>query len=647
MVAPVAGVAGVQGLTPITAQIPDFALRQMQAARGQQMAAAMMQQGMAPIDYDPRGRISWTQGLAKLLQSGVGMGMGSQSMQQQAALQQQGMQAMGQAYGMGGPQGATTPQGTPQGATAAPNPQALAGALSPSIAAQQALAQGAQQGSVGPMNTNAATMTALQTPPPQSPVQSPPAPQAPQPGMGGSPAPLNPMGLPPMLLWQASQGDPAAQEQVKTLLANLQTTPEIKNNNWMGMQPGQALANAQGTATKAAQIEYKPGEFTSNAVTGQNSFYPSLPANSQPTSVGPNGQVGSVVPVPGAAQVTANNAYSDAVGHSLGTVGEATNPDGSITKGFNKDLFNSPLSLWTPGQGNPPPQVVPNASPSGSSQPGNSVSVTTQMANDRATLPLLQQELEKQQSTGNQATAAAVQREIDATNARLSAGTPFATNSGSRTVTGPSLTTKTLMDQGGGLLKDAQAAQQGNQSTYAGLDEMDALIKSGAKFGPGTAGLAHFKAIANNYVPGIDLSGAQTNQDVMHKLASTLAGSQSPRSDADLANWQARYPSGELTNQASSELIPILRRNAQVVDARANVMTRASAGGLDKLPDLANTFNQIASPSLVSDGLTISKANAAGPQAYSAALSQYKTSHSDWQQRLGNIQKLGMMGAFQ
>lgn len=177
----VAAVAPVATLNPVTAQIPNFALQSMQSQRQQQLAAALTEQGMAPLDYDPRGRASWTQGLAKVLQEGVGAYLGKQAMTQQAGLQQQGMQAMGAALGM--PQMGSTP---PAVAPAGPSPQALGAALGGSPA---------------------------------------PAPAAPISGTA-----LNPMGLPPMLVWAASNGDPAAQEQLKTLLANRQTTPEQKNS---------------------------------------------------------------------------------------------------------------------------------------------------------------------------------------------------------------------------------------------------------------------------------------------------------------------------------------------------------------------------------------------------------------------------------
>ena len=588
MVAPVAGVGAIN---PVTAQIPNFVLQQMQAARMQQMAAALSDDGMKPIDYDPRGRISWTQGLAKILQTGVGAKMGSNAITQQAGLTQQGMQAMGQAYGMGQPQGQPPSQG-----------QSLAAALSPQIASQNALSQGAQQGSVGPTVANGARMDAM-TPPalPQAP-QIPQAPQPPQvdPAMGGARTPLNPFGAPPLLAWQAGQGDASAMEAYKTLLANQAATPEMKNNAAFGITADQARAMAFSKATNDGFHAFNPGESWTNTFTGAGGFAPKLPDNSQPNAAfTPGSPIPSVGVVPGAQGVTQANAQSGALGTTSGSVHTVTNLDGSSSTGTGSNLG---LTI--------PPQV--------------------QGARDSDALAILKQERAKPgNSVGDNA---ALDREISRAQTR------------GGVVTGPNASFAPMIDQGKKLLGDAQSAQTNNQSTYAYLDEMKNLAASGAAFGPGTANIAKWKALANNYVPGIDLTGAQTNQDVMHKLAATLAGSQTPRSDADLANWQARYPSGELTNAAVQKLIPILQKQANVVDARANVMTRASSAGLDKLPEVANRFNQIASPSLVADGQALAQASKNGtvPQF----MQQYKAQHQDWQSRMGQIQQLDGLGAF-
>lgn len=279
-------VQGVPGVNPITAQIPNFVLQQMQAQRQQQLAAMLSEQGSSPIEYDPRGRISWTQGLAKALQSGMGAYLGSQAMGQQAGLQQQGMQAMGQAYGMGAP--SPTPQG-----------QALASAL-----------QGGQQ-----------------------------APQAPQQAPGGQATSLNPYGAPPMLAMMASQGDPGAQEAYKTFLANQTTTPEIKNNAAFGITPDMARAMAVSKATNEGFHAFTPGESWTNTLTGQGGFAPKVPDNSQPNAAfTPGSPIPSVGVVPGAQGVAQGNAAAGALGTTAGSVHSVTNPDGSTSMGTGGSL---------------------------------------------------------------------------------------------------------------------------------------------------------------------------------------------------------------------------------------------------------------------------------------------------------------------
>lgn len=577
--APNFGAATVPGLNPITSQIPNYAQQAMLAQRQQAIAQALTQDGMAPIDYDPRGRISWTQGLAKMLQAYTGAKLANQSINSQAGLQQQGMQAMGQAYGMSAPQG---------------DQQALASALSPQAAsaAQQAMSQGAQQGSVGPTTANASRMDAMQ-PAPAAPVAS-----APAPGMGGVKTPLNPYGAPAMLAWQAGQGDASAMEAYKTFLANQTATPEMKNSAYMGQTPAQMLANTQGKAVKDAQIEYKPGEFTTNPITGQDGFYPKLPEYSQPAGpVASNGYVGGVAPVRGAIPTAAATsgavASADAGGRFPYQTTTVLDASGNPTVATNGQVFPG-----VGGGGGVPRSPVAGPAPvqTGAPQPG---------------VPPVAQPPAQPALTRRTALSA---------------------------------TTTNLLGQGGDLLKNAQADQSGNRQAGQFLDEIDALSKSGAKFGPGTDQVARWKALAGNYIPGIDLSGAQTNQDVIRKIAANLAGARGTRSDADLQNWQKAYPSGELTNDAIAKVIPMLRQTLAVSDARANVLTRASSTGLDKLPDAANKFNQIASPSLVAEGQALANASKNGtvPQF----MQQYQKHYPDWKSRLGQIQQLDGMGAF-
>lgn len=199
-----------------------------------------------------------------------------------------------------------------------------------------------------------------------------------------------------------------------------------------------------------------------------------------------------------------------------------------------------------------------------------------------------------------------------------------------------------LQGQGSDLLKSAQAEQAGNLQTNQYFDEIAHLMGNGAKFGPMQADIAKWKAM----VPGVDLTGAQTNQDVMRKLSANLAGNRGTRSDADLANWQKAYPNGEMTNDAISQVLPMLRQTLGVGNARAKVLTSQSTnGGLETLPKVANEFNQIASPSVIADGNALAQASASGKlNDFMARIKQKYP--NDWSQRLQTIKKLDGMGAF-
>lgn len=110
---------------------------QQRLSRAQQLAQAMTGESMTPIDAGPRGKASWTQALAKMVQGYVG-GKQQQNAtdlaKQLAQAQQQGMMSM-----FLGPSAAqiqpaqTTPQTT--------SPQSFAGAASPAQMSQSGLQQ--------------------------------------------------------------------------------------------------------------------------------------------------------------------------------------------------------------------------------------------------------------------------------------------------------------------------------------------------------------------------------------------------------------------------------------------------------------------------------------------------------------------------
>jgi hypothetical protein len=531
--APNFGAASVPALNPITAQIPNFAVQQMQAQRQQAIAQALMQQGMAPIDYDPHGRISWTQGLAKMLAAYQGTKLGNESINQQAALQQQGMQAMGQAYGMGAPQG---------------DPQVLAAALSPQVAAQQAMSQGAQQGSVGPTTANAARMDAMQP--------APAAPAAAAPGMGGVKTPLNPYGAPAFLAWQAGQGDPSAMEAYKTFLANQTSTPEMKNSAYMGQTPAQMLANTQGKALKEAQIEYKPGEFTFNPVSGQGGYFPSLPANTQPNGpVGPNGHVGGVSLIPGAPQALQTTSQAGASGTTAGSVHTVTNPDGSTSTGLGADLFKVPPAV--------------------------------QAGRDSDRLSILQQERAK---PGNSAEDnAALDREISR------AG-------GTRTVTGPDPTVqagRTDQQTDMGKRWASLSGQAGNaQKVNSYLDNIGSLADRAAtgqfadRLQLTNSLLAPFSQRATDATTASNLLDKYSNQ-----IVAQLGSGGGMSTDAARDILHSAYPNRSMNVPAIHEAVNALKAQSVMAQAKARILQPAYTSNDPVSYTRAETaFDQAADP---------------------------------------------------
>lgn len=556
-----AAVAGVPTLNPVTAQIPSFALAQLQAQRRMQMAQALTEQGLAPIDYDPKGHVSWTQGLAKMLSAGLGGSVFNQAAKQQAALQTQGMQAMGAAYGMG----------QQPGAGGQPSPQALAAALDPRAAA--ALAQGAQQGSVGPTVDNAARMDGM----PQSSVPA----QSVQPAQLQQPAgaPLNPMGLPPMLLWQASQGDPAAQEQIKTLLANRTLTPEQRNaqdptigasvrgnlqtQNMTPLQKMQAaraqvpdgslqarqLDEAISKENYIAPIDAKPGTPVLDARTLQPKFF----APKVGDGIGldfQNPLAPTAAAIPGYANASASIVGPEQRAKTGNSIQTATGPTGAPITGYGDDVF-------------------PGAAPAAPTR----IAPAVQAARDTESLAILQQERAK---PGNSAADnAALDREI----ARVGGGAQPAPRA-SATISGPSITDKASLKSGAAVIDSAPQQVAASKGAIAGLTQALGLVEGGIKTGAGQAKTMNAAALLNNmHIPLLkgDVDGYQTLQKYLqNSLNAAAQGTSAGGSDARFESFMHGQPNADTMNPValSSAIRYVLsQHDAQV--ARGNFIGQA------------------------------------------------------------------------
>lgn len=282
------GMSGVGGI--INGQDPNYLYSVMQAQRQKMLADALTQDSLSPINYDHAGAISPLQGLAKMLQAYAGKTGASDANQSMADLQSQAMQRTALAYGLGSPpQTQQGPQGADPAAPASsggPSPQSLASALSPQS---------------GPGNVPRGTVSTL-----------------------------NPYGAPNMLVLGAANGDPASKAMLDQWLKDNGPTESMKNNQWMGYTPGMALQGKIAADIKGGDMEHKSGNQWANAYTGQTGYAPKIPDNSQPGSIGPNGQIiGGVSEVPGAIPIEAKTAGAVKGAESANTVGMATGPNGA------------------------------------------------------------------------------------------------------------------------------------------------------------------------------------------------------------------------------------------------------------------------------------------------------------------------------
>lgn len=187
-------------INPITDQNQAYLIAQMKAQRAQQMAQMLTEQGAQPVQYDQRGPVSWTQGLAKMLQAYEGGKMSNNAIQQTADARSMGAQLMGQAYGMPAAAGSAAPT---SGQSAAPAAQPLPASPDGTAPAPAGAPTASPQ-------ATAAALKNWATP--------------------GPAAPLNPYGAPPALVMMAAQGDPAAKSQLDAFLKAQELTNEQKNS---------------------------------------------------------------------------------------------------------------------------------------------------------------------------------------------------------------------------------------------------------------------------------------------------------------------------------------------------------------------------------------------------------------------------------
>jgi len=213
---------------------------------------------------------------------------------------------------------------------------------------------------------------------------------------------------------------------------------------------------------------------------------------------------------------------------------------------------------------------------------------------------------------------------------------------------GQTQSNKLMTDQGNQLYSQITNENMNNAQHRQILNEMWHLAQTG-QFGPGASGIARLKALASN--AGIDMTDAQSDQDVMKKLAANFSMSQLGKggtgTDAQLANIQSAFPNGEMTNAGMKKVIPMLVSAIDARQARGNVANNflQSGGKLSDLQGVLSKFNEVADPGTISLGRRLSAASQNGN--VQQEVQQLRQQHpNDWQQLLNKIQKLDQMGAF-
>lgn len=442
-------------MNPVLMTDPNYVAQTLQLQRQQALAQALTQQGMGPIDYDPRGRISPLQGINKMLAAYLGGTMGNQAIQRQAQLSAQGMGAMmGQAEG-------TAAQINGQGSPA-PSP------------ATQALSQGAASGSVGPTVQNAATMNAL---PPRG--QSVPGVQ-----------------VTPQDIVMARMGDPVALEKVKTALANSAITPEQKN----------AAAFGQDYTRHLVSIPVR----ANGGIVGPGGAITMLPSSAAPGYQNVQLADGSwgAVPVRGGTQALTQSTAAEQSGKPMQYFDPVTKRP---MMGWTGDV------LGAPGQG--APQVgqpgQPAQSPAAPASSGAVVTPAAQLQAIRESIPIIQQELA--QATDPQ-TKAALQRQLNDAQARLSAGTPFSSpggyaNSSRGVQTGP------------GLGEGATADTLGTQSAKDAVENYNELHTAATTSAPRAIGLLQsIQQLADKTLVGPGSNKVQFFNGLLNMMGITPTG---------------------------------------------------------------------------------------------------------------------------
>lgn len=539
---------------PIFSTDPSVQAGYLQVQQRQALAAALMQDGLKPLDINNRQvggvayRVSPMEGLAKVLQAYGGQKMMGDSNQEMGNLLAGQNDALVRAMGGGQP-------------AQQPDP------------ATSALGAGAASGSVGPTNENAARLAAVLGQGQQPQPQSAPA--------GGSP--FNPTGLPPELAARAYLQDPS--KYLETIIGQSAPTDLQKTAIAAGLRPGTAAYQQfmQANLKKQnyiAPVSIRPG----GGVMGQDGKITTTPAAAPEGFQAVQGADGSwsYQPVAGGTQAVTASVAAKEQGKAPYQVIEGFDPN---TQAPTRNYAGNVLT----------PPVVPGATPPAGRQQFNQVAGAAFPGNvyTQDTVRILQEELKAEQAKPNpdQRTVAGLQREV----AKVQGATGVQA--------GPALGQGQGATNAQNELSTAWTAQQGAhqtaQTNVSLLQNMRELTdKAITGFEPDRR---TFLAKLGAYAGIKSMDDKASASDLLNKYSSQLIAGLAQKggmsTDAARELVMAGTPNSHMQAGAIKEAIDGLQAREQMTQARTHALQpyankRDPAG----FQGAATTFDQVADP---------------------------------------------------
>jgi len=543
-------------INPFTASSPDYLAAQMDLQRRQALAQALTQEGMSPIEFDPRGRISPWQGISKMASALMGGYMSQQNVQQGAKLQAlaNALTAQG-GFGLGGSDQSSTGSGSGLQISNGPPRQAP----SWSSGASGAPADASQPSANPPVTASSHAAAAY----------------------GASRGPLVMPGLSPQQSYTQYMMNPDA--YTKALIDRSDNRTEFsKTLLSMGVDPSsllgrQLMADQAAKLNYIAPVEMRAGGGLMDARTGQVQTMPAAaPGGFQNVQLA-DGSWGTVPVRGGVNAITQSTAAGEAGKAPFQVVDTFAN--GKPGKNYAGNV------MQLPSVGGAPQQAASDSGPTFNigGSPQQQAAVLADIAR-RGPTPEVR--------------AAAAQR--------LQAVQAGSTGAANGVQTGPALGESqgavNAQDELSKTWAQQQQAQTQAQSNIYTLQSLRALADRAITGGGGMFDKREFLARLGAYagVPGAEQ--AATSTDLMNKYSSQLIAGLSARgmnTDAARDLVMAGSPNSKMQPGAIKEAVDGLIAREQMAQARTAALQpfadRRDPAGFQRA---ANSFDAVADPRL-------------------------------------------------